>query len=79
LEQQSWYTFNRIERIQTKYGQKIALRMDNRDLLTLPSRYEEISDKQLQEINDRTDAKKFRITEKKELSNGHCTHIYEFL
>ena len=78
IEQQTWYTFNRIERINTLYGQKIALRMDNGNLLTLPYRYGTISDVQIQEINNLTEAKQFRIIEKKVLSKGNYTHIYEF-
>ena len=78
VEQQIWQAFNRIERIQTRYGQKIAMRMDNGDILTLPSRYGVLSDAQLQEINDAPEPKQFKIVEKKTLPNGSFTYIYEF-
>jgi len=76
--QQKWFDFKQIERIQTKYGQKVILRMGNGDMLPLPARYGALSDKDLQEINQ-TDSKQFRILEKKLLENGNYTFIYEFL
>ena len=78
VEQQIWHSFNQIERIQTRYGQKIVMRLDNGDLLTLPSRYGVLSEAQLQEINNTSGPKQFKIMEKKELPNGSFTYIYEF-
>jgi len=47
-------------------------------MLTLPKRYDALSDVELEDINANTGTKKFKIVGKKVLSNGKYTFIYEF-
>jgi len=47
-------------------------------MLSLPKRYEALTDAELENINENTWTKKFKITEKKVLPNGKYTFIYEF-
>ena len=51
--------------------------MVNGDLLTLPQRYATVTDEQIGQINE-SPCKQFKIMEKKKLSNGHYTYVYEF-
>ena len=51
--------------------------MTNGDLLTLPQRYAAVSDDQIGQINE-SPSKQFRIMERRKLSNGHYTYLYEF-
>ena len=77
LQYQIWHPFYRVERIRTRYGEKVVVKMLSGDLLTLPQRYVAVTDDQIGQINE-SPLKQFRIVEKKKLSNGYYTYIYEF-